>query len=97
MAIAIITPAHCLDKLCQSGFGSCPVALTSIGMRKLIGASNVHLWHQSLAESCILNVLALIASVALYLIFKSTFAQIFSIPMAMHKSQPDTWLSFHWE
>ena len=53
-----------------------------IGMRKLIGASNAHLWHQSLAESIILNVTALIMSVALYQIFFSTFSYMFSIPMA---------------
>lgn len=53
-----------------------------IGMRKLIGASNTHLWHQSLAESIILNISALAISAFLYFILKSTFAQTFSIPIA---------------
>lgn len=49
--------------------------------RKLIGASNSHLWHQSLAESTILNVAALIVSFLLYLIFLNTIANVFSIPL----------------
>jgi putative ABC transport system permease protein len=53
-----------------------------IRMRKLIGAANIHLWQQSLAESIILNVSALILSLALYFIFLPAFAGIFSIPIA---------------
>lgn len=82
MAIAIITLLIAWINYVNLALAHAQSRSLQIGMRKLIGASNVHLWHQSLAESCILNVLALIASVALYLIFKSTFAQIFSIPMA---------------
>ncbi len=52
-----------------------------IGMRKLIGASNLHVWYQSLAESIILNIVALIISFIIYLIFKNSFADIFNIPL----------------
>ncbi|HEX2937148.1 MAG TPA: ABC transporter permease, partial [Bacteroidales bacterium] len=53
-----------------------------IRMRKLIGAANVHLWQQSLAESIILNVSALILSLVLYFVFLPAFAGMFSIPIA---------------
>lgn len=53
-----------------------------IRMRKLIGAANMHLWQQSLAESIILNVSALILSLTLYFIFLPAFAGMFSIPIA---------------
>lgn len=49
--------------------------------RKLIGASNTHLWHQSLAESTIVNVIALVVSFLLYLIFLNSIADIFNIPI----------------
>lgn len=52
-----------------------------IRTRKLIGASNTHLWHQSLAESTILNVAALIISFLLYLLFLNTIANVFNIPL----------------
>ena len=52
-----------------------------IGMRKLVGASNMHIWHQSLAESIILNFIALAVSFALYLIFKNAIAGLFNIPI----------------
>ena len=50
-----------------------------IGMRKLIGATNIHLWHQSLAESFFLNFTAIIFSFILYFSFKNIFAQSFNI------------------
>ncbi|MBN2775974.1 MAG: FtsX-like permease family protein [Prolixibacteraceae bacterium] len=52
-----------------------------ISMRKLVGASNIHVWHQSLAESIILNLFALTISFVIYLIFKNTFADFFNIPL----------------
>jgi len=56
-----------------------------IRTRKLIGASDFHLWHQSLAESSILNIAAIIASFLLYLIFLNSIASFFNIPI--NKSQ----------
>lgn len=52
-----------------------------ISMRKLIGASNLHVWYQSLAESIILNLGALFISFGIYLIFKNSFADLFNIPL----------------
>jgi len=52
-----------------------------ISMRKLIGATNLHIWHQSLAESIILNLVALIISFVFYLLFKNTIAGLFGIPL----------------
>ena len=52
-----------------------------ISMRKLVGSSNLHIWHQSLAESVILNLVALIVSFILYLIFKNTITGLFDIPL----------------
>lgn len=52
-----------------------------IRTRKLIGASDFHLWHQSLAESSILNVAALIISFLFYLILLNTVASVFNIPV----------------
>ena len=52
-----------------------------IGMRKLIGASDIHLWHQSLTESFILNALAVIVSFIVYLLLLSAFAQAFQAPL----------------
>ena len=54
---------------------------TQISMRKLIGASNTHLWHQSLAESFILNFTALLISLPLYFLFLKSFASFFNIPV----------------
>lgn len=54
---------------------------TQVSMRKLIGASNTHLWHQSLAETIILNFTALLISVPLYFLFLNSFASFFNIPM----------------
>ncbi len=54
---------------------------TQISMRKLIGASGTHLWQQSLAESFILNISALLISFPLYLIFLKSFASLFNIPV----------------
>lgn len=50
--------------------------------RKLIGASNTHLWYQSLAESSILNIVALIISFLLYLILLNSVATVFNIPVS---------------
>ena len=47
----------------------------------MIGASDFHLWHQSLAESSILNIAALIISFLLYLIFLNSVASVFNIPV----------------
>ncbi len=52
-----------------------------ISMRKLIGASNIHLWHQSVAESFILNFAALVVSLPLYFLFLKSFASFFNIPV----------------
>jgi putative ABC transport system permease protein len=52
-----------------------------IRTRKLIGASDFHLWQQSLAESSILNIAALIISFMLYLILLNTVASVFNIPV----------------
>ncbi len=52
-----------------------------IGMRKLIGASNLHVWYQSLAESVIINFIALFISFIIYLLFKNLFADFFNIPL----------------
>jgi putative ABC transport system permease protein len=52
-----------------------------ISMRKLVGASNKHVWYQSLAESLILNVVALVISFTIYIIFKNAFADLFNFPL----------------
>lgn len=52
-----------------------------IRTRKLIGASDFHLWHQSLAESSILNIAALVISFLLYLILLNSVASVFNIPV----------------
>ena len=53
-----------------------------ISLRKLIGASNIHLWLQSLAESILLNISALIFSIIIYFLFMPSFAAGFSLPIA---------------
>ncbi len=52
-----------------------------IAMRKLIGATNLHVWYQSLAESIILNLGALFISFGIYFLFKNSFADLFNIPL----------------
>lgn len=52
-----------------------------IGMRKLIGGTNMHLWHQSLMESILLNLSAIILSLGIYLIFLKGFANLFNLPL----------------
>jgi putative ABC transport system permease protein len=52
-----------------------------IRTRKLIGASDFHLWQQSLAESSILNLAALIISYLLYLLLLNTVSSVFNIPV----------------
>jgi putative ABC transport system permease protein len=53
-----------------------------IRMRKLIGASGAHLWYQSLVESMILNIAALLVSAGFYFLFLKSFAHMFSIPIS---------------
>jgi putative ABC transport system permease protein len=53
-----------------------------IGMRKLIGASSFHIWLQSIIETVILNLAALILSLILYLCFLNSFAKLFEIPLS---------------
>lgn len=52
-----------------------------IRTRKLIGASDAHLWHQSLVESTILNVAALCFSFLIFLIFRSRIGNLFNVPL----------------
>lgn len=52
-----------------------------ISMRKLIGGTNMHLWHQSLAESIMLNLSAILLSLAFYLIFLKGFSNLFDLPL----------------
>lgn len=53
-----------------------------IRTRKLIGATDRHLWHQSLAESSILNVVALLVSLLIFITFRNSMASLFNIPLA---------------
>jgi putative ABC transport system permease protein len=52
-----------------------------IKMRKLVGATNMHIWHQSLAETIILNLMALVVSFIIYRIFLNPFARLFNVPL----------------
>jgi putative ABC transport system permease protein len=52
-----------------------------IKMRKLVGATNMHIWHQSLAETIILNLVALVVSFVIYRVFLNPFARLFNIPL----------------
>ncbi len=52
-----------------------------IRIRKLIGATERHLWHQSLVESAILNVAALIVSFLIFIVFKNPVASLFKISL----------------
>lgn len=90
MAIALITILIAWINYVNLAMAHAQSRALQIKMRKLIGASNTHLWHQSLAESVILNVTALIISVAFYLIFLNSFARIFFIPI----NQADLPLSY---
>jgi putative ABC transport system permease protein len=53
-----------------------------IGMRKLIGASGLHIWLQSFIETVILNFMAVLLSVILYCAFLNAFANYFEIPLS---------------
>lgn len=53
-----------------------------IGMRKLIGASNFHIWLQSFIETVILNLIAILLSFILYRAFLNAFARYFEIPLS---------------
>jgi putative ABC transport system permease protein len=53
-----------------------------IGMRKLIGASGMHIWIQSFLETLILNILAMLLSYILYLAYLNVFANYFEIPLS---------------
>ncbi|MDP4270595.1 MAG: ABC transporter permease [Bacteroidota bacterium] len=50
-------------------------------IRKLIGASRLHIWLQSLSESLIINVMAVILAYGLYLVLMIPFAHFFSLPL----------------
>jgi len=52
-----------------------------IRTRKLIGATDRHLWYQSLTESTLLNIAALIISLAIFFIFKNNIASLFNVPL----------------
>lgn len=52
-----------------------------IRTRKLIGATERHLWYQSLVESTILNVAALIVSFMIFIAFKNPIASLFKISL----------------
>ncbi len=52
-----------------------------IRTRKLIGATDRHLWYQSLTESTLLNIAALIISLIIFLIFKNSIATLFNVPL----------------
>jgi putative ABC transport system permease protein len=53
-----------------------------IGMRKLVGASGLHIWIQSFIETLILNFIAIILSITLYLSLLQPFARLFEIPLS---------------
>jgi putative ABC transport system permease protein len=53
-----------------------------IGMRKLIGASDFHIWLQSFIETIILNLIAILLSFILYRAFLNAFAGLFEIPLS---------------
>lgn len=52
-----------------------------IRTRKLIGATEKHLWLQSLTESSILNIAALMISLIIFFIFKNKIASSFNVPL----------------
>lgn len=53
-----------------------------IRTRKLVGASDAHLWHQSLVESTILNITALIVSFVIFLTFRNQIGNLFGVPLS---------------
>jgi|WetSurMetagenome_2_1015567.scaffolds.fasta_scaffold00002_120 putative ABC transport system permease protein len=53
-----------------------------IGMRKLIGASGLHLWLQSFIETAILNIVVLLFTIILYRILLNPFALYFKVPLS---------------
>jgi putative ABC transport system permease protein len=57
------------------------IRIHQIKMRKLVGATNMHIWHQSLAETIILNLLALVVSFVIYRVFLNPFARLFNVPL----------------
>ncbi len=54
-----------------------------IRMRKLIGATNMHLWHQSLAESLLINLLSAFTAMILYYLLLGGFTGVFNIPVLL--------------
>ncbi|MFA9389993.1 MAG: ABC transporter permease [Prolixibacteraceae bacterium] len=62
-----------------------------ISMRKLIGGTNMHLWHQSLVESIMLNVSAILLSLMIYVVFLKGFAHTFNLPLR-HGDVPFTYI-----
>ncbi|MDP4208077.1 MAG: ABC transporter permease [Bacteroidota bacterium] len=62
-------------------------------IRKLIGASRFHVWLQSLTESIIINVMAVILAYGLYLVLLTPFARFFSLPLS-HAFVPGEKIAF---
>jgi putative ABC transport system permease protein len=52
-----------------------------ISIRKLLGATSTHLWYQSLAESILLNFVAVVISCAIYFSLLGIFSTAFYIPV----------------
>ncbi len=53
-----------------------------IGIRKLIGASRMHLWYQSLTECIMINIVAVIISFLIYILLLNWFAHLFFLPIS---------------
>ncbi len=53
-----------------------------IGMRKLIGASGLHIWIQSFLETLLLNIIAMLLAFILYRSLLNAFAGYFEIPLS---------------
>jgi putative ABC transport system permease protein len=62
-----------------------------IRMRKIIGATNMHLWHQSLAESLMINLLAAVTALVLYFLLLGNFAGVFNLPILL-ADIPTLWI-----
>jgi ABC-type antimicrobial peptide transport system, permease component len=82
IAIAIITLVIAWINYVNLAMTHAQARTRQIRMRKLIGASGKHLWYQSLAESIILNMAALVFSIVFYFMFLNSFARMFSIPIS---------------
>lgn len=82
IAIAVITLIIAWINYVNLAMTHAQARTRQIRMRKLIGASGQHLWYQSLAESILLNLAALVCSIAIYFLLLKSFAQMFSIPIS---------------